>query len=208
MAGNVNTAPSKLSRLTTSFKGIFIHQHRTLADVSGQGGRPSLVPLTIKLVPGQTANAVEVHDSASPANVLWAVSPSGAAVGGSVMSVAHAKYSFAVDGGVTGLITPATDAVIPVNAIIIGGHINVTTAVTSLGAATLAVGTSAGSSATSILTATAKASLTLAALINSTATLAAPVKMSAAGAITVTVGSADLTAGVVEIFVFYITSST
>jgi hypothetical protein len=208
MAGNVNTAPTKLSRLTTSFKSLFIHQHRTLADASGQGGRPSLVPLTIKLVPGQTGNALEVHDSASPANVLFAVSPVGAITGGSAFSVAHAKYSFAADGGVTGLITPATDAAIPALAIIIGGHINVTTAVTSAGSATLAVGTSAGSSATSILTATAKASLTLAALINSTATLAAPVKMSVAGNITVTVGAADLTAGVVEIFVFYVTSST
>jgi hypothetical protein len=207
MAGNVNTAPSKLSRLTTSFKAIFIHQRRTLADTSGQGGRPGLVGLTVKVCQGQTANAIEVHpfDSSTP---LWGVNAAGAAVGGSVFSVAHAKYSFAADGGVTGLITPATDAVIPALAIIIGGHINVTTAVTSAGSATLAVGTSAGSSATSILTATAKASLTLAALINSTATLAAPVKMSVAGNITVTVGSADLTAGVVEIFVFYVTSST
>jgi hypothetical protein len=206
MAGNVNTAPSKLGRLTTCFKALLIHQRRTLADPTDQGGRPGLVGLTVKMVPGQTANAIELHDSA--ANVLWAVTPSGAAAGGSVMSVAHAKYSFAADGGVTGLITPASTAVIPINAIIIGGHINVTTAVTSAGAATLAVGTSAGSAANSILTATAKASLTLAALINSTATLAAPVKLSAAGSITVTVGSADLTAGVVEIFVFYVTSGT
>jgi hypothetical protein len=206
MAGNVNTAPSKLSRLSTGFKSIFIHQRRTLADTNDQGARPGLAGLTVKTCQGQTANAIEVHDYLG--NVTAAIAASGAMGGPSIMSVAHAKYSFAADGGVTGLITPAATAVIPINAIIIGGHINVTTAVTSAGSATLAVGTSAGSAANSILTATAKASLTLAALINSTATLAAPVKMSAAGSITVTVGSADLTAGVVEIFVFYVTSGT
>jgi hypothetical protein len=130
-----------------------------------------------------------------------------APIGFSGLRVAHAIFSFAVDGGVTGLITPVSTAVIPANAIIIGGTVNVVAAVTSLGSATLSVGTSAGSSASALLAATAKASLTLAAILNAVPTLAVPVKMSAAGSITVTVGSADLTAGKVEIFLFFVVAS-
>lgn len=125
------------------------------------------------------------------------------AVGTNNMNVAHAIYSFAVDGGAIGAITPVSTVVIPANAIIVGATINSTTAVTSAGSATLAVGTTAGSSATSILAATAKASLSLDALINGVPVFATPVKMSAAGSIDVTVGTAVLTAGVVEIFVYY-----
>lgn len=129
-------------------------------------------------------------------------------ISGYGIRVAHAIYSFAVDGGVSGAITPVKTASIPANAIIIGGTINSTTAVTSGGAATVAVGTTAGSAANSILTATAKATLSSNALVNSTATLAAPVKMSAIGNINITVATADLTAGVIEIFVFYIGPTT
>lgn len=131
--------------------------------------------------------------------------PSFTSVGATlVLEVAHAVYDFSVDGGALGAITPALNALIPANAIIIGSTINPTTAVTSLGSATVAVGTTAGSSATSLLTATAKASLSIDALVNGAATFAAPVKMSAAGQIQITVGTAALTAGVIEIFVFYV----
>ena len=124
-------------------------------------------------------------------------------IGVNGMNVAHAIYSFAADGGVIGAITPVSTAVIPNNAIIVAATINSTTAVTSAGAATLAVGTTAGSSASSILAATAKASLSLDALINGVPVFATPVKMTAAGSINVTVGAATLTAGIVEIFVYY-----
>lgn len=125
------------------------------------------------------------------------------AVGINNMNVAHAIYSFAVDGGAIGAITPVSTATIPANAIIVGATVNSTTAVTSAGSATLAVGTTAGSSATSILAATAKASLSADALINGVPVFATPVKMSAAGSVNVTVGTAVLTAGVVEIFVYF-----
>jgi len=121
--------------------------------------------------------------------------------------VVRAKYDFAVDAGAVSTITPANSESLPANAIIVGGVINSTTAVTSGGSATVAVGTSAGSSTTSILGATAKASLSLNALINSAATFAAPVKMSAAGSITFTIGTAALTAGVIEVFVFYVVAA-
>lgn len=116
---------------------------------------------------------------------------------------AKAIYNFSVDGGAVSTITPSLTDVIPDNAIIVGGTINSTTACTSGGAATIAVGTSAGSSTTSLLGATAVASFSADARINSVATFAAPVKMTAQGAITLTVATAALTAGVVEVTLIY-----
>ncbi|MEO5646130.1 MAG: hypothetical protein ABIQ91_01500, partial [Candidatus Paceibacterota bacterium] len=125
------------------------------------------------------------------------------AVGINGLNVAHAIYSFAVDGGAVSTITPVSTAVIPNNAIIVAATINSTTAVTSAGSATVSVGTSAGSSTTSILGATAKASLSLDALINGVPIFATPVKMTAAGNVTFSVATAALTAGVIEAFVYY-----
>lgn len=119
---------------------------------------------------------------------------------------AHATFNFAVDGGGVGAITPAKTATIPINAVIVGSLVNPTTAVTSAGSATLAVGTTAGSSASSLLAATAKATLSANALVAGAAQFATPVKMSAAGQINVTVGTAALTAGVVEVEVWYYVS--
>lgn len=128
---------------------------------------------------------------------------SAANIGLGVLRTAKAQYNFA-DGAGPGLITPAFTANIPANAIIIGGIINSTSAATSGGAATISVGTSAGSSAASILGATGVASFAANAMINSVATFAAPVKMSAAGNITLTIATAALTAGSIEITVLYI----
>lgn len=124
-------------------------------------------------------------------------------VGGGLM-VARAQYNFTNDGGVAGLIAPALADTIPAGAVMVGGTVNVTVAVTSGGSATVSIGTSAGSSASAILAATAKASLTLDALINAVPVFATPVKMTAAGTITFTIGTANLTAGVIEVFVLYV----
>jgi hypothetical protein len=125
------------------------------------------------------------------------------AFGFGVVGCARAKYDFAVDGGGVSTITLATNATLPDNAVIIGGTINSTTACTSGGSATIAFGTSAGSSTTSLLTATAYTSFTLDAKLNSAATFAAPVKLTAAGSVTITIGTAALTAGVIEITLLY-----
>ena len=117
--------------------------------------------------------------------------------------IAKARYNFGVDGGVQGAIVPKVTTLLPANSVIVGGTINSTTAILSAGAATLAVGTSAGSSATAILGATAKASLSANALINAVPVFATPVKLSAKGYINVTVGTADLTAGIVEVTLYY-----
>lgn len=122
------------------------------------------------------------------------------------MRVAYALYNFAVDGGAIATITPAVNSTIPANAIIIGGILNPTTALTSGGSATIAVGTAAGSSTSALKAATAVASYTIDALMPTVPvfTAGSSVKLSAAGAITITVAVATLTAGVMEIMVFYV----
>jgi len=82
--------------------------------------------------------------------------------------------------------------------------INVTTAVTSSGSATVAVGLAGtGGSTTSLLAATGKSSLSSNACLNGAATFAAPKKVTGAGGITFTIATAALTAGIIEVFVFY-----
>ena len=121
------------------------------------------------------------------------------------LNVGFMRYDFLVDGGAIGAITPASfNDVIPANAIIVGGTLNTTVAVTSAGAATIAVGTTAGSSATSLLAATGKASFVVATPINLAATFAAPVKMTALGQFNITVAAAALTAGSFEVYVLYV----
>lgn len=149
---------------------------------------------------GLTATAAQINQALAPNNAPVNQAPT-------VCALAYARYDFSVDGGAVGEIIPATNTIIPANAIITGCVINSTTAVTSGGAATVGIGTHAGSSATSLLAQTGKASFTLDALIAGVPvpqTAATWVKMSAAGAINVTPAVAALTAGVIEIFVDYV----
>ena len=81
---------------------------------------------------------------------------------------------------------------IPDNAIVISGHVDVITAVTSDGSATVAIGLVSG---VDLLAATAKASLGLAAQVPMAAVKTTPIKLAAEKAVTVTVGTAALTAG-------------
>ena len=119
------------------------------------------------------------------------------------LKVAKAIYNFGIDGGVSGAITPKFTVLLPKNAVIVGGTVNSTTAVTSGGAGTVSIGTTAGSSAASLLGVTAKGSLSANALVNAVPVFGTPVKLSAAGYINFTVATADLTAGVIEVAVFY-----
>jgi hypothetical protein len=121
------------------------------------------------------------------------------------VQMARCIYDYAVDGGAIAEITPKQNCLLPNNAVIIGGTINSTTAVTSAGGANITIGTSAGSAADSILGSTAKGSLTLDALIDAVPVLATPVKLTDKGRVTVT-PDAVLTAGVIEIVLYYITS--
>ena len=120
------------------------------------------------------------------------------------VKVAHMLYDFAVDGGAS--CTPANSDTIPDNAVVFGGVVNSTTAVTATGSATVSIGTVAGSGAASILTATAKASLGLDAVVVPTCQ-ATPFKMTAAGKINIAVATGPLTAGVIEVWVLYTLAS-
>lgn len=121
------------------------------------------------------------------------------------LRMGKAIYEFAVDGGTSGLITPAKNILLPDNAIIVSGFANPTTALTSGGSATIAIGTSAGSSASALKAATAVATYSADALIALVPvfTAATAVKLTAAGKLTITVAVADLIGGVMEITVFY-----
>ena len=116
------------------------------------------------------------------------------------LKVAHALYDYSVDGGAT--CTPANSDTIPDNAVVFGGVVNSTAAVTASGSATVAIGTAAGSAGNSILTATGKASLGLDAVVVPTCQ-ATPFKMTAAGKINVTIATGPLTAGVIEVWALY-----
>lgn len=120
------------------------------------------------------------------------------------LRVARAHYDFALDGGAIGLITLSLSDVIPAGAIMLGGTINPTVALTSGGSATIAIGTSAGSAANSLKAATAVASYSIDALLNVVPVFATPVKMTADGQITITVATATLLTGVMDIIILYV----
>jgi predicted RecA/RadA family phage recombinase len=151
------------------------------------------------LVIGLAEQAELTGDTTVQVRLTGAPGFSGQASG---VKVAHMLYSFAVDGGAVGAITPANSDTIPDNAVVFGGTVNVTTAVTSTAGANVSIGTVAGSGAASILASTAKGSLTLDAILAAAAT-AAPFKMTAAGKMNITVITTDLTAGVIEAWVLY-----
>lgn len=117
--------------------------------------------------------------------------------------IARGTYSFAVDGGAVGAITLATSDILPVGAIITGVFVDCTTIVTSGGAATIAV---TGGGAT-LVTAATISSLGLNAALKGKLTLASSataIKATTNTPIGITVATAALTAGVLDIFVEYI----
>jgi hypothetical protein len=117
--------------------------------------------------------------------------------------VGHARYNFAVDGGAISTITIADNCVLPQFAIIHGGTIIVNTAVTSGGAATMAVGATNPATTGAFKAAAVVTGYTANTMFNCVTTFAAPRRQTAAGAITVTIAVAAVTAGVFEIFVYY-----
>jgi len=177
---------------------IFVGNGTTtvLVAVSGDATLASSGALTIA---NDAVTTVKILNT----NVTEAKLSASSGFGLGVLRTARAKYDFAVDGGIIGAITLATTATLPDNAVIVGATLNSTTAATSGGAATIAVGLTAGGAADTIKTAEAVGSFSVDALINGTVTFAAPAKMTAAGNINITVATADLTAGVVEITVYY-----
>lgn len=117
---------------------------------------------------------------------------------------AVALYDFAVDGGAVGDIALRGDAIIPSGAVIIDSLIHVDTALTSGGAATVAI-KSEGAADINAADAISGApwSTTGAKRGDLTATTA-PVKTTAARTLTATVATAALTAGKFTVIVTYL----
>lgn len=120
------------------------------------------------------------------------------------LSVAEATYSFAVSGGAVSTISlPMTDT-IPSGAIVLGGVLEVTTAVTSGGAATVAVNVeTAGDIIAAAAVSGAPWSTTGRKSVIPVFTGATSVKTTAARSITITVATAALTAGVFNVHLVY-----
>ena len=127
------------------------------------------------------------------------------------LKVARGDYSFAVDGGAQGTIALMGGTLIPSGAIIVGGFVEVTTALTSGGAATIACQVNA---ANDILTAVAVASWTagrkniLPAMTSGAPTASTSVKTTAARDISIVIAAADLTAGAFKVVLFYVDPQT
>lgn len=141
-------------------------------------------------------SATTAYDIGSPISTTAITKPSG-------LRMVRARYDFAVDAGAVSTISPVdASETIPSGAIVMFNNVRVSTACTSGGSATVAVGTSAGSSTTSLLGATAVASLTGNAVIVGVSN-GTPFRMSADGVVTFTIGTAALTAGIIEVVAFY-----
>ncbi len=119
---------------------------------------------------------------------------------------AVASYSFASEGGAVSTIALTGSTFIPSGAVIVGGYIDVTTALTSGGAATVAVQVEA---ANDITTAVAVASWTagrkniLPALTSGALTAGTHVKTTAARDVSIVVATAALTAGAFSVVLIY-----
>lgn len=122
------------------------------------------------------------------------------------VKTARGIYSFAADGGAVSTIPLMGATNIPAGATIVGGFIDVTTPLTSGGAATIAVQVEA---ANDILTAVAVASWTagrkniLPALTSGALTAATVVRTTVARDISVVIAAQALTAGVFSVVLFY-----
>lgn len=123
---------------------------------------------------------------------------------GAAVKYLEAVYDFSLDGGLVGSI-PMNDASgnpleIPDKAIVINGHIEVETAVTSGGSATVAFGLLGNTDA--FKAATAKGTLVEDYVVGASNDL--PLKMAAVTPVLATVAVAALTAGKFRIFIKYI----
>lgn len=152
---------------------------------------------------GQSINGVPESITAVPASSLN--STSGFGLG--ALQVCHAEYSFANDGGgAPGLITPLNNCTIPARAIMFGSLVNWTTAgAGALNTTSIGVSGTGGGPAV-IMSATAVASLT--SLTTGLITFSNPVKITTSGTVTLTTAVSALTAGVCEIYIFFVVSPT
>lgn len=114
------------------------------------------------------------------------------------------EYDFAVDGGAVGTITLRGDNRIPNGSVVLGGYIDVTTLVTSGGAATLAAQVQgAGDLVAATVVSGAPWSTTGVKSVVPVFTGASAIKLTAERSLAVVVAVAALTAGKFKVVVFY-----
>lgn len=138
---------------------------------------------------------------------IWVMTDGPVQGNGGLGVIGNAKmtYDFAVDGGAVSVITPANSPTIPINAIILGGTIDITTTLTSGGAATIALGLGSGAQVAALKAATAVASYAAGQLaLIPVFTAATYVKAAAAAALTLSIATAALTAGKFDVNLAYI----
>lgn len=117
----------------------------------------------------------------------------------------RARYDFAVDGGAVGDIDLTRSAQIPSGAVILGGFLEVDTAPTSGGSATIAIKVEgAGDIVAAAAIGGAPWSTTGRKSVVPVFTGATTVKTTAARKVTATVATAALTAGVFDVVLFFI----
>lgn len=121
------------------------------------------------------------------------------------VKTARARYDFSVDGGAVGAIVIGPTGQIPANAYITGGFAQVDTIVTSGGSGTLAISVEG---ADDIIAAAAVSGAPWSSTgfkdVVPDSTGSTVVKTTAARSITATVATAALTAGVVDVVLYYI----
>lgn len=121
--------------------------------------------------------------------------------------VVRGKYDFAVDGGAVSTIAITSGTPIPSGSVVVGGYVDVTTALTSGGAATIACQVE---SANDILSAVAVASWTtgrkniLPAPTSGALTASTAVKTTADRNISIVIAAAALTAGVFNVVLYVV----
>lgn len=121
------------------------------------------------------------------------------------VQVARGQYSFATDGGAVGDIDLTSSAQIPDDAYIVGGFVQVDTAVTSGGSGTLAIKVEgAGDIVAAAAVSGAPWSTTGFKDVIPDSTGSTVVKTTAARKIVATVATAALTAGVLDVVLFYV----
>lgn len=155
-----------------------------------------------------TTGDIYINRSLTAFSPVW-VNLNGPVAGNAGLGVlgnAKATYDFAVDGGATTTITPLNSPTLPINAIILGGVIDIPTALTSGGSATIGIGLGSGGQVAALKAPTAVASYSLLAALPLIPlfTAATYVKVAAASRITITVATATLLTGKMDINLAYV----
>lgn len=176
------------------------------APVNGTSGTGvgMLGPGSVYTDTGTGFSYVNVGTISSP---IWLMTDGPVQGSGGLAVIGNAKmtYDFAVDGGAISVITPANSPTLPINAIILGGTIDITTTLTSGGSATIALGLGAGAQVAALKAALAVASWTAGQLaLIPIFTAATYVKAAAATALTLSIATAALTAGKFDVNLVYL----